>query len=331
MLASALQTCISSGGPADIVFGNLETPLSDLDLDRTRRSRQLRGRPEYAASLRAGGFSVLSVASNHALEHGVDAFVASARQLESVGINPCGQRGLDGWTARPVTQLVKNLRVGFLAYSMRPASPPPPPASYALAAEEEILTDVARLRAETDCLVVSLHWGEEFVPQPSEGEVAFARALVDAGVSLILGHHPHVARPVERYRNAVIAYSLGNFAADMIWYDPLRNGLMLECEITRQGVGRACVHRVRIDRFYLPAALASEVVAERQEPLRGLPREDYIREARRTVRAQRRALYRYTALNAWRFEPGALLDLAAKTLGGKLARLTRGKRDEIWE
>jgi hypothetical protein len=135
---------------------------------------------------------------------------------------------------------------------------------------------------------------------------------------------------LERYRDAVIAYSLGNFAADMIWYDPLRNGLMLDCEVTHDGVVRACTHAVRIDKSYLPALHAADVVVGPSELGPGLAREDYVREARRTVQAQRRALYRYTMRNAWRSDPAALLDLAATTIRGKLAGLAGGRRDEIW-
>jgi poly-gamma-glutamate synthesis protein (capsule biosynthesis protein) len=229
-----------------------------------------------------------------------------------------------------VTRVIKGLRVSFLAYSMRPVAAPPPARSYALATEPEILADVARLRPQTDCLVVSLHWGEEFVARPSVSEVAFAHALVDAGASVLLGHHPHVARPLERYCDAVIAYSLGNFAADMIWYDPLRNGLMLDCLLTRDGVERASTHAVRIDKSYLPAVQGADVAPGQSQVGPGLAREDYIREARSTVQAQRRALYRYTVRNAWRSDPAALLDLAATTIRGKLAGLARGRRDEIW-
>ena len=36
--------------------------------------------------------------------------------------------------------------------------------------------------------------------------------MIDAGADLVLGHGPHVVRPMEMYRDRLIAYSLGNFA-----------------------------------------------------------------------------------------------------------------------
>ena len=59
--------------------------------------------------------------------------------------------------------------------------------------------------------------GEEFLSIPSPIERKIARAIVDAGASVVVGHHSHVLRDVEIYRGAVIAYSLGNFIGDMIW------------------------------------------------------------------------------------------------------------------
>ena len=38
------------------------------------------------------------------------------------------------------------------------------------------------------------------------------RMVVDAGADLVIGHGPHVVRAAERYKDRLIAYSLGNFA-----------------------------------------------------------------------------------------------------------------------
>ena len=74
---------------------------------------------------------------------------------------------------------------------------------------------------------MSVHWGEEFLDYPSASQVVFAHKLVDAGASLILGHHPHVLQGIERYNGSVIAYSLGNFVFDM-WQSPTRMSMVLK-------------------------------------------------------------------------------------------------------
>jgi hypothetical protein len=84
---------------------------------------------------------------------------------------------------------------------------------------------VTELAAKHDIVIVSFHGGAEgngaevlpFAREIFAGEdrgtvVEFARAMIDAGADIVLGHGPHVVRPMEIYRDRLIAYSLGNFA-----------------------------------------------------------------------------------------------------------------------
>jgi len=73
---------------------------------------------------------------------------------------------------------------------------------------------VNKIRDQVDFIVVSLHWGFEYEPQPHPRQIEDAHRLIHAGVDLILGHHPHVIQGIERYRGKYILYSLGNFLFD---------------------------------------------------------------------------------------------------------------------
>lgn len=53
---------------------------------------------------------------------------------------------------------------------------------------------------------------EEYFGEPRGDVVKFSRMMVDAGADLVFGHGPHVVRAMERYKDRLIAYSLGNFA-----------------------------------------------------------------------------------------------------------------------
>jgi poly-gamma-glutamate capsule biosynthesis protein CapA/YwtB (metallophosphatase superfamily) len=78
----------------------------------------------------------------------------------------------------------------------------------------DILEDVRAVRQQVDLVVVSLHWGVEYVDQPSKAQREMAHRLIDEGVDLILGHHPHWLQGLEVYHDKLIAYSLGNFIFD---------------------------------------------------------------------------------------------------------------------
>jgi poly-gamma-glutamate synthesis protein (capsule biosynthesis protein) len=308
-------------GAADVGFGNLEACLSDTGWSERDWSRaQMRGRLDYARVLADAGFSVLNVANNHATQHGTSAFTESVGRLQEVGIAVCGLRGTGRWSSLPVRLTAGGTPLGFLGYCFRPRQYGPEVPPYAEGPAAAVIADVERLAGEGRTVVVSLHWGEEFVAQPSAAEVRIARSIVDAGAAVVLGHHPHVPRPVERYRGALIAYSLGNFAADMIWYGPLRRGLVVDC---RLGGGVAELIRVGqhyIDDGYLPVP-ASTLIPE--ESVAGLGEDQYQADASRTIGRQRAALYGYTLRNCWRFSPGVLAAMVRRTVGNKLAAFTR--------
>jgi poly-gamma-glutamate synthesis protein (capsule biosynthesis protein) len=311
---------------ADVVFGNLETPLSDRDLATgSWASYQLRGRPAYARSLRAAGFTVLSLANNHSAQHGVDAFHDTRRALTEAGIASCGVRGTGPWASQPVVlPTAAGFTVGVLGYSLRPrqyGSDEPP---YAEGDPVSMRADVARLRPAVDAVIVSLHWGEEFVDTPSATEVGLGRTLLDAGAALIIGHHPHVVRPVECYGQGLIAHSLGNFAGDMVWYPPFRCGALLRCVLSRDGVTNVQVLATRVREDF-----RVEIEGPGAEPLvglEGLPEPDYRSAIGRTQREQRFASYRYALRHLHRYSPGMLTQLAARTLRNKLFDLVAGPR-----
>lgn len=309
---------------ADIVFGNLECQLSDLGKDEgSLASAQMRATPGYATALKAAGFTVMNVANNHSVQHGIAAFEESVASLRAQGIAVCGVRGAGPMTTEPAIVTAKSgLRVGFLGYSLRPrqygtgSSADTPP--YAEGTESGITADVAALRPQVDQVVVSLHWGEEFVQQPAAREVALAHAIVEAGASLVLGHHPHVTRPVERYRDAVIVYSMGNFVADMVWQDVLRRGLLVRCRLedTTATLERATATWIEDDFRPVDAGDASALITGPIED--GMDDAAYAAAIAVTINAQRTAAYAYALANALRFRRGMLRQLLTTTILNKL-------------
>ena len=93
-----------------------------------------------------------------------------------------------------------------------------------------VLEAVKQARAKCDFLVVSIHWGVEYAPAlPKSVDVEMAHKMLDAGATVIVGHHPHVLQPVETYktqdgRDALIFFSLGNFLSNTGARVPSRPG-----------------------------------------------------------------------------------------------------------
>lgn len=212
---------------SDLCFGNLECVLSKTGEPNPEKGC-LRGDERYIEALRTAGFDVLSLANNHVLDFGFEAFEHMTSKLQSVGIHVVGA-GIDLEQSRELVRIdVCGLRIGFLAYSARDnggmnyASRSEP--GVAPLDEEQVLEDIAKHKAAVDHLIVSLHWGIEYSPYPTPHQVLLARNIIDAGVRIIVGHHPRIVQGYEEYNDGVILYSLGNIChSDLNLVGPRRN------------------------------------------------------------------------------------------------------------
>jgi len=248
---------------SQIVFGNLEAVLSDVGMKREEiRSFELRGRPDESKALANCGINVLNLANNHILQHGRPVLFDTINNLTKAGIQIVGTRGKG--ESLPLEVTVRGLSVVFLGFSMRPERFDPGPLPYAFARKDEILRRVKEVRSDfPGQLVLSLHWGEEYLHYPARWQVDFAHALVDSGVSLLLGHHPHVLQGVEEYHGGLIAYSLGNFFFDK-WQRAARDTIVLNCHLSVNGIESWEFIPVHINRSFQPVP-ASGVIKERIE------------------------------------------------------------------
>ncbi len=211
---SAVTPWLSS---PDITFGNLEGVLFDGG-EAAKKCKDpgacylFRSPTRYAGHYRAAGFDVLSIANNHARDFGEDGRTSTMHALDAVGIHHSGREG------DFASFIVNGLKVAVLAYAVTKES-------NMLLDYELAESTVAEFAATHDVIVVSFHGGaegvdamnlpfaeEEYYGEPRGDVVLFARCMVDAGADLVIGHGPHVVRAVERYKDRLIAYSLGNFA-----------------------------------------------------------------------------------------------------------------------
>jgi poly-gamma-glutamate capsule biosynthesis protein CapA/YwtB (metallophosphatase superfamily) len=201
----------------DVAFGNHEGVLQDGgEPVKQCKNKSIcflfRTPTRYAAYLQRAGFDVMSLANNHARDFGEEGRSSSMAAFDGMGIHHSGREGtVASWIAN-------GRRVAMVAFA-------PNVGSNSLNDPQIGLPLVAELATRHDIVIVSFHGGAEgngaevlpFAREFYAGEdrgnvVEFARAMIDAGADLVLGHGPHVVRPMELYRDRLIAYSLGNFA-----------------------------------------------------------------------------------------------------------------------
>lgn len=201
---------------ADLAFANLECPVSDAGRDM-HHLYSFRADPGAIESLKFAGFSVVSVANNHVEDWGRDALLDTVARLRSAGIQPVGAGADDAGAHQPVVVNLDGVRVAVLAYvgiPPRSAAAGPQRAGVAWLDPERVLADVGAARQTADLVIVYFHWGVEYATEPQADQVKLAHRVIDGGADLLVGSHPHVAQPLERYHGRWIAYSLGNFVFD---------------------------------------------------------------------------------------------------------------------
>jgi gamma-polyglutamate biosynthesis protein CapA len=291
---------------AAVVFGNLETVISHSGLRRSSVvSMEMRGHPAAAQRLARAGFSVLNVANNHTMQHGMDPFVETIRLLEGEGIAVVGVASAERRGCVPRTLMVGDTRVCFLGFAFEPDKYFDGPVGYAFGPECDVMNEVALARQSHDIVICSLHWGVEFVRHPAPAEEVLGRQLIDAGASIVLGHHPHVARRIDRYNGGLIVYSLGNFVFDQLWNPWLRTGLVVRVRLSKNGVEGYDTDWVWIEEDYQPKPMvddrrrsAAAAFDELSVPPEWASREaDYRTEYERLVSLNRIESYRHFVRN----------------------------------
>ena len=198
-----------------IVFGNLEGPLTDGGEPAQGKQYTFRSPPEKVVpALLTAGFTVLSLANNHILDYGLEGLEQTLQALEVAGIRVVGAGRNLREARRPAIIRTGGRTVAFLAYSLTLpesfyAGPDRP--GTAFGHERHVRADVAAARRRADIVIVSFHWGREGETTLREYQPELGHAAIEAGAHAVLGHHPHILQGIERYKNGVILYSLGNF------------------------------------------------------------------------------------------------------------------------
>jgi poly-gamma-glutamate synthesis protein (capsule biosynthesis protein) len=217
---------------ADLRFCNLECPVSDTGRN-LHHLYSFRADPRALAGLEAAGFNVVSQANNHTYDWGPQALLDSLERLRAVGIRPVGA-GRNSLAAHyPVVVNVDGLRIAFLAYvniDPKEATAGIDRPGVAWLDPAQVLADIRFARPLADLVIVCPHWGVEYALKPGRDQVESAHQMIDAGADMIVGGHPHVVQPLERYHDRWIAYSLGNFVFDQM-NPATHRGLMLRVTV----------------------------------------------------------------------------------------------------
>ncbi|MGE5582962.1 MAG: CapA family protein [Bacillota bacterium] len=237
---------------ATILVGNQEVPFSTRGAAYTQKKWLLRAEPQTVQALVNAGFTVVTLANNHIMDYGPPALEDTLKTLDEAKILHTGA-GMNLQAARePVIFTAPGgVKFAFLAYSLvfpelywanssRPGTPYGDPGFF--------IQDIKKAKALADFVVVSFHWSDELHYFPSDYQKNYARKCIEAGASIVLGHHPHVLQGLEVYRGGLIAYSLGNFAF-CTYSKNVKDSIILGVDYDQKGLIQARIYPVNINNY----------------------------------------------------------------------------------
>jgi poly-gamma-glutamate synthesis protein (capsule biosynthesis protein) len=197
----------------DFVFANLEGPIKEVYVP-TSKSIAFRFLPDITTVLNRAGINIVSIANNHALDQGWGGRDDTMKFLGEAGIayfgHPKNEREGNTYTTK-----IDDTSVAFAGFDD----------TIFKIDYEKISAYIKDLDSKNDYVIVSVHWGREYIHTPTKRKVELAHMFVDSGADLVLGHHPHVVQTMEIYNGVPVFYSLGNFVFDQYFSQATQEGL----------------------------------------------------------------------------------------------------------
>jgi poly-gamma-glutamate synthesis protein (capsule biosynthesis protein) len=174
--------------------------------------------PQITTALKDVGYDTCSTASNHTLDHGASGVRRTLDALDGAGLKHTGSARDSAEAAKPLIMDVKGVKVAQLSYAFgfngREVPADKPWLTNQTDFKRIAAAEKAARKAGAEVVILSIHWGQEHHPDPSNGQLKLARRLArETGINLVIGHHAHVVQPMEKIGSTWIAYGLGNQVA----------------------------------------------------------------------------------------------------------------------
>ena len=178
----------------DFTFINLEVVLGVGIGQQAAKTFVFSGPEEYVQIMTSSSVEAVTLANNHSEDFGTGGYENTKRVLEEHDIPYVEKKS----TTIYVTE--SGLTIGLYADCFN-------------FSQSDIEENIAYLWDQgVDIVICAFHWGAEGTYQPNDKQVRYAKTAIDAGATLVVGHHPHVLQPIVEYNGGLIYYSLGNFS-----------------------------------------------------------------------------------------------------------------------
>ena len=183
----------------DFNLANLESPIIENCPEGKTGTFTFCGDNRFLPYLSQNKF-IFNLNNNHILNYGQSGLIQTKNYLN--------QYQIPHFYDDLLKKEINGIKLGFLGFDF---------ITYPKIDKNIVLEKIKLYDSQLDWLIVSIHWGNEYLPSPEKWRLDFAHQMIDAGADIIHGHHPHVLQSTEYYKEKPIYYSLGNFIFDQNW------------------------------------------------------------------------------------------------------------------
>lgn len=284
---------------ASLVYANLETPVKYGDEYTKEISGVRYANQEVVKDLLIRlHIGCVSLANNHIFDCKMPGLKATIEILDRLGIYHTGA----GWLPEHCEPVIIDgkVKIGFMAYVDKSTNPKTETFSELFInyfEKEKVLKDIKSIRNKVDKVICSIHWGNDYSFYPTSSQVSIAHELIDAGVDIIMGHHPHTLQPFEQYNGGVIFYSLGGLTFGdfqrngkmYALYRKTKVGLIAKCDLETMNLN-FCTTKELIGNYVIPNTVDYNKWSKRRWHLYKLKKNHVV--IRKLINFNEKVLYR---------------------------------------
>lgn len=244
-------------GEYDCRVANLESPFISGKPQTQISSMVFAAKPEAVEALTGANITAVSLANNHITDQGLAGLTETQSLLKSRGIVYGGAGRSADEAIAPQSIRCGELKVGlvFATYGTNFAAE-----GVVSAPLEDITPSITKAKKDHDIVAVIAHWGGEYQELATPFQKELAHRYIDAGADLVIGSHPHVIQPIEKYKGKLIAYSLGNFVFDQAASGNKTEAILVSVSYSDSAT-TAKVVPIKIEKYFRPTIVPAEKAA----------------------------------------------------------------------
>ena len=202
---------------SDVMIANSEFTVSSRGAKIPNKMYTFRAKKERLSIYDEMGVDMVTLANNHVYDYGADAFLDMLDAFNEYKIPHIGAGHNSEEAKKPFYFIINGYKFAFVSatraekFILTPGATDTEPGVFRCYDPTDMINLIKELRPNNDYVIPIIHFGRENSHSLEDEQVSSAKAYIDAGADMVVGHHAHTLQGIEIYNDKPIIYNLGNF------------------------------------------------------------------------------------------------------------------------